>query len=571
MRSVLSTILLTAAVTLALGCDTKPGPDSITSHTGGSSGGTVTSCTTICHTPGGTIGPDPFTSGGSGTAGKHVAHVTTGGQSCDRCHYGYATNPNHFNGVINAAGIGPSPVIFDPLNSLPSSSGTFTYVAGPPAEGNCSNLRCHVDGAGTSTTMNWYGPDVPFILPNCSVCHSVPIGVRRQALGAAGDFFSNPTVTSHHVVQAADPNTGQCKVCHDQYQHMAGTVQLRQAAIGTRVTYSSATPSTLEPFCLGCHNISGATFTFAAGGSPLNPFNDTATLGTAPYIASRNVASSWNGSSIHRSRGLTCAGTGAPNTGCHGRPVSATSGTINMHGSTVKGLLNNAMNFQIPVDSQSTYTVTPTVISSWNYANYKLCFDCHESSPAVTKDVVLGYKKGGVYDLTKAPSPYSTTTTTMRSMFRERYIINPANYPIAWGGVDQPYNDTIFNDAYLALHNFHLIGFRANPLASDPTANMLQWKYRGNAAVVGRIQCTACHDVHGTPAPTIRSTHPELGLQKDFPLFLGFTPMPGESYTSLDPLISPAIMTSYPMNCAIDCHGVKGQSSYWHTPLPAGE
>ena len=569
MRTVLSTILLATVIMVTAGCESKPGPDSITPYVGGASIGTISGCTTICHTPGGTRGPDPFVSGGSGTAGKHVAHVTTGGQSCDRCHYGYVTNPNHMDGVINSAGTGPSPVIFDPLNSLPSSSGTFTYVAGPPAAGNCSNLRCHVDSSGTPTTMNWYGPEIPFILPNCSVCHSVPVGVRRQVLGAAGDFFSNVSVTSHHVA-GADPATGQCKVCHDQYQHMAGTVQLRQADTGTRVTYSAVTPSSLEPFCLGCHNISGATFTFAAGGSPLSPFNDGMTLGTAPYIASRNVASSWNGSSTHKSKNLTCAGTGAPNTGCHGRPVSASSGTINMHGSTVKGLLANSMNFQIPLVTDAVYSANP-LGSSWNYANYKLCFDCHESSPSVTKEVVLGYRRGGLYDLKKAPSPYSTATTTMQSLFRERYISNPANFPIAWGGVDQPYNDTIFGDPYLALHNFHLIGFRANPLAADPTANMLQWNYRGIASQVGRITCTACHDVHGTVAPTIRSTHAELGLQKDVPLFGTSAPFPGESYTSLDPFIDSVIMSSSPMNCAVDCHGIKGQSSYWHTPLPAGE
>jgi len=555
MRSVLSTILLTAAITLSPGCDTKPGPDSITSHTGGSSDGTVTSCTTVCHTPGGTIGPDPFTTGGSGTAGKHVAHVTTGGQSCDRCHYGYATNPNHFNGVINVAGIGPSPVIFDPLNSLPSTSGTFTYVAGPPAEGNCSNLRCHVDGAGTPTTMNWYGPDVLFILPNCSVCHSVPIGVRRQVLGAGGDFFSNASVTSHHVA-GADPATGQCRVCHDQYHHMAGTVQLRQAATGTRVTYDPVTPATLEPFCLGCHNISGATFTFAAGGSPLNPFNDGVTLGTTPYVASTTIASSWSGSSTHRSRGVTCAGTGAPATGCHGR-----GGSINAHGSTVKGLLTNAMNFQIPLVTQFAYSTDP-LGSSWNYANYKLCFDCHASYPLVTDRVVLGYRQTGVYDKTNSPTPYYTLG--MQSLFRDRYV-----------GPDplRPYSDTIGGDTYLALHNYHLIGFEANaiaPIPADRDKNMLQWKYRGDPARVGRITCTACHNVHGTAAPTIRGTHQELGLERDY-YFIAFgtASLPGESYTSLNPLISEATMTSYPMNCAISCHqstsGIQTQS-YWHTP-----
>ena len=545
-------VILAALAALMSACDGKPGPDSISSHRLA-----VLNDCMMCHAPGTGIAPDPLATGGSGTDGKHVAHVGSSGLSCVRCHYDYLGNPNHGNGVVDSAGNGASPVVFDPLNSPPSSSAAYSYLAGPPAAGNCSNVLCHVDTAGTPTTMNWYGPDIPFILPNCSVCHSIPIGVRRQVLGAAGDFFSNASVTSHHVA-GSDPATGQCKVCHDQYHHMAGTVQLREAATGTRVTYDPVTPGTLEPFCLGCHNISGATSTFAAGGSPLNPFNDGVTLGTIPYVASTTIASSWGGSSVHRSNGLTCAGTGAPNTGCHG-----SNGKINMHGSTVKGMLTNTMNFRIPLASSASYSADP-LGSSWSYANYRLCFDCHENYPAVTKDVVLGYRAGGVYDLKKAPTPYYTLG--MQSLFRDRYIQNPANFPGAWGGIDQPYNDALFNDPYLALHNFHLIGFRANPLAADPTANMLQWKYRGDPAQLGRITCTACHSVHGTAVPTIRSTYPELDLQRDYPFVFGYAPFPGESYTSIYPLISTTIMSSYPMNCAIDCHGINGQSSYWNTP-----
>ena len=558
MKTMLSSILLASAIMLFSGCDAKPGPDSITSYAGGGSSGTISGCTTVCHTPGGTAGPDPFTTNGSGTSGKHVAHGTSGGLSCDRCHFNYLTNLNHMDGLTNSKGMGPSPVLFDPLNSLPSSSALFAYLAGPPAEGNCSNVRCHVDSAGTPTTMNWYGSGVPFILPNCSVCHNTSIGVRRQVLGAGGDFASNASVTSHHVA-GVDPTSDQCKVCHDQFHHMAGSVQLRQASTGARVAYDPASPATLEPFCFGCHNTSGATVTYAAGGSPLNPFNDGVTLGTTPYIASTTVASSWNGSSTHRSRGLTCAGTGAPNTGCHG-----SNGAINMHGSPVKGILANTMNFQIPLVSAAVYSADP-LGTSWNYTNYQLCFDCHAGYPAVSKETILGYRLGGVYDLKKAPTPYYTLG--MQSLFRERYIANPANYPLAWGGIDQPYNDTKWGDAYLSLHNYHLLGFEANAFAADPTANMLQWNYRGDPARPGRITCTACHNVHGTAAPTIRGTHPELGLQRDYDFFgNGYQPFPGESYTSIDPLIDPTIMTSHPMSCAIDCHGVQGQTSYWHTP-----
>jgi hypothetical protein len=388
-------------------------------------------------------------------------------------------------------------------------------------------------------------------------CHGAAVGMRRQILGSGGDFASNPSVTSHHVAGASDPTSTQCLVCHDLSQHAQGTVRLKNADTGAAIIYSSSSVSSLELFCLSCHDTDGALLTTSTG-TGLNPFNDGVTLGTMPYVASTTVASSWNGSSTHRSMGVTCAGTGAPNTGCHGN-----NGAINMHGSTVRGMLTSTMNFQIPLASAASYSTDP-LGSSWSYANYKLCFDCHESYPAVTKNVVLGYRLGGVYDLKKAPTPYYSLG--MQSLFRERYISNPASYPLAWLGINQPYNDTLWSDPYLALHNYHLLGFQANALV-DPTVNMLQWQYRGVPAQIGRITCTACHNVHGTAVPTIRSTYAELGLQKDYDFFgNGYQPFLGESYTSLDPLISSTIMSSYPMNCAIDCHGFKGQSSYWHTP-----
>ena len=367
--------------------------------------------------------------------------------------------------------------------------------------------------------------------------------------GRPGDFATNLTVTSYHVI-GGDPTSVQCTVCHDQSLHMGGTVRLSHADTGTRIDYDPANPATLEPFCLSCHDTDGAL----ASGSPMSPFGDGQTLGVMPYLASTTVASSWNGSSTHRSRGVTCAGGGTPNTGCHGR-----NGTINAHGSVNKGILGNTMNFQIPLVSLGVYTPNP--LGSSDYANnYKLCFDCHANYPAVTKEVVLGYRSGGVYNIQKAPTPYYTLG--MQSLFRDRFISDPANYPPGWGGASQPYNDTMWGDAYLALHNYHLLGFEANALAPDPTENMLQWKYRGDPARIGRITCTACHNVHGTATATIRSTHAELGLQLDYFGVL----QPGEHYTSIDPLVSSSIMSSDPLNCAVDCHGLMGQSFYWHTP-----
>jgi hypothetical protein len=334
---------------------------------------------------------------------------------------------------------------------------------------------------------------------------------------------------------------------------MGGTVRLSHGDTGTRIDYDPADPATLEPFCLSCHDADGALFTTTTA-TGLNPFNDGVTLGTMPFAAGVTIAASWNGSSTHRSRGLTCAGGGTPNTGCHGR-----SGAVNAHGSLNKGLLSNTMNFEIPLVTASVYSADP--LGSSDYANnYNLCFDCHASYPAVAKEIVLGYRSGGVYNIQKAPSPYFTLG--MQSLFRDRFISNPADFPTGWGGISQPYNDTMWGDAYLALHNYHLLGFEANALGPDPTENMMQWKYRGDPARIGRITCTACHNVHGTAGATIRSTHAELGLQQDYFGVL----QPGESYTTIDPFVNSTLMSSFPLNCAVDCHGLMGQSFYWHTP-----
>ena len=384
--------------------------------------------------------------------------------------------------------------------------------------------------------------------PSCD-CHSAAIGARRQVLGNGGDFASNPTVTSHHVA-GADPTPDQCLVCHDLSLHGAGTVLLRHADTGVTIGYDPASPSTLEPFCLSCHDADGAVSTATSTLAPLSPFGDGATLGTMPYAAGTTISASWSGSSTHRSKGLTCAGTGQPDTGCHGT-VSTATGTsmINMHGSTVRGLLTNTMNFQIPLATQAVYSADP-LGSSYDYNNYRLCFDCHENYSTVSKEVVLGFLTGGVYDnfvdnLFVARSPFNVQ---QQSRFRDHY---DSLLPPGW------YNENMWGYPWLALHNYHLIGFESKSTIVPAGVNALQWKYRGDPNRIGRITCTACHNVHGTAVPTIGSTHEELQLT-------GFT-SGVDGYVTLGTLGTPS-MTAHPLNCAVDCHTPAGQTSYWHTP-----
>jgi hypothetical protein len=408
------------------------------------------------------------------------------------------------------------------------ASDTTHYLS--PATRNCAS--CHVHKIGFS--------------PSCG-CHAAPVGSRRQVLGPGGDFDK----PSHHVVNYANSadeliTMADCLVCHDMAAHMAGMVRLRNKDdAGQIITYQSGTPASLEPFCLSCHDTNGAT----TEPNPLTPFSDGNTLGVGMNVAGNRIAGYWNGSNtVHKNNGLTCAGSGASATGCHGD-----NGAINMHGSSSRGLLTRNMTNPIP----------PT--SSFAYDDYKLCFDCHENYPAVTKEVVLGYRSGGNYDLvtqadptTLPPTPYYTSG--IQSLFRDRYAAGSANYPSYWGGLNQTYNNDFWfpGGVHLPLHNFHLLG-NYYSLLTPSIPNWLSWNYRGDSAQQGRITCASCHNVHGGNA-SVRSAYDEL-------LLVRLTGTGPDLYTRLPaPPAKPDVMTGYPSNCTADCHGMNGKSTYWYSP-----
>ena len=267
-----------------------------------------------------------------------------------------------------------------------------------------------------------------------------------------------------------------------------------------------------------------------------------------PNVAGTRIKDYWNGANNrHKTTGaLTCAGTGAATTGCHGN-----SGKINMHGSVSKGLLTQ--NLTLPIPDASLYA----------YNDYKLCFDCHSLpvNAAVSPQVVLGYNRNGHYnqlDINLNPriplTPYTTATATIQSLFRERYIASSDKIPF--------YNDTIGIDSYpyLPLHNYHMLG----TFTFFSTTNVLSWKYRGDSAQAGRISCVTCHNVHGTNGLSARSTFDELGISP-IPLIGSgvdtYNTMTDSNYNN------PPVMESYPMNCNVNsCHGISPQTYYWNSP-----
>jgi len=485
-----------------------------------------------CHTSSYSSALDPFVTNGSGLSGKHEKHVQEIGLPCEKCHYQYWEKATHRNGKMDSGTPAGTPVFFDAANP----KGAWTKGSGPKT-GTCSGLACH-----NNAIMDWYGTTAWNTPASCATCHAVSVGTRRQVLGSGGDFSQE----SHHVINYANRGgelvkTADCLVCHDMTFHMSGTVKLKHKDnAGQVIAYNPLDPSSLEPFCLSCHDAGGAT----TDAVPMTPFSDGITLGKGMNVIGAKVAGFWNSANAtHRNKGLTCVGTGAPSTGCHG-----SGGAVNAHGSLSRGLL--AGNMTLPVPATAPFS----------YNNYKLCFDCHDSYPAVAKEVVLGYKQGGSYDIPEAPTPYYTAG--IQSLFRDRFVTKSSGYPSYWLGTSQLYNNNFIfypNAVSVPLHNFHLLGTYTQPLFSD-SPNWFTWKYRGDASYVGRITCTSCHNVHGT-ANALRNTYDELGLVR----MQGLGP---DLYTRISAtIVAPDTMTNYPTNCAVDCHGTNDKAgTYWHTP-----
>jgi len=518
-------VLVAMAFTVA-GCSSDTGSDAITKRQA-QGGSQTSSCTAKCHNGSSSIAPDPLVTNGTGTHGKHIAHVQNTGIPCEKCHANYINAATHMNGQIDT-GPAVNVVFFDSTNPPPAQ---FDKNAGPPVAGICSNLACH-----GPDTLDWYGTGAANF-QNCGSCHSSAIGTRRRVTGAQGDFGGNALIVSHHVTTTGDPAREQCLVCHDQSTHTAGTVRLRIADTNASIVHNPLIPATLEPFCLGCHDVDGAMATFITGGTPTAPFNDGSTLGVAPYPYAKRIAGSWAKSYGHGPNGghdagsrLTCLGTGQPGTGCHG-----SSGAINAHGSAHQVLA--ARNF--------TYAIG----STYNEADYDLCYTCHAAYPGFTKEDVLAVKFGGIldsdYGMLTGPSgtdgfnpPYYTDQygvpkglTTLFADHNESG--SPFNNPGFWGTPN------------MNLHWFHL-GMQVTSLRGTGTSS--------------RLICVNCHDVHGASNP-YGATYDEMGylhVAPDGTNLLGM--MNDDAYST-------SLLNSYPTYCAFNCHPIQDLTRAWFYPI----
>ena len=527
-KFILHIIFLISTAILAIGCSSSPGPDAISSHQAPAPI-PITSCTSLCHNATSTASPDPLVTNGSGTFGKHVAHVQVIGLSCDKCHLGYFNKPTHMNGHLDTGDPTVLLVYFDSTNP----TGRWINDTGP-STGSCTSLNCH----GTDT-LDWYGTEtVNFQF--CSSCHSYALGPRRIITGPNGDFGTNASIASHHVATSGDPTGTECQVCHDQSTHTSGTVRLKNADTGTSIAYDPSNVAGIEPFCLSCHDENGATSTFVSGGTPTSPFNDGSVLGEPPYPNATRIASSWAKSHGHGANGnhapgskLTCLGTGQPGTGCHG-----SNGSINAHGSASQVLATR--NFVYSLNTTTYYE-----------SDFALCFNCHASYPGFTKEDTLGVKFGGILDAgygwLSGPNgtngynpPYYTAGVTTHFADHNVPDLPPDFLPYS----GSPLNDYGVWVTDSNLHWFHL---------GAPTS------LRGTGTASG-ITCVNCHDVHGSNTP-YGAVYDELAYSNTLTLgnnLIG--QMVSTAYTG-------TLLDGYPTYCTFNCHSVQGPTKAWFSPI----
>jgi len=183
---------------LIFDCGLDEGPDSISSHKPNS--GLVSDCTTKCHSPESSMSPDPLTTNGRGTAGRHIAHVNDMGFDCAECHLNYTDNDTHMNGQLNTGNPAINIVNFDSTNP----TGQWINDTGLQT-GSCSSLDCH----GTNI-INWYGGGGTFT--NCTTtCHLSGSLLSPDPLTTNGQ-----AAAGKHITHVSDKGFD-CQRCHFDY------------------------------------------------------------------------------------------------------------------------------------------------------------------------------------------------------------------------------------------------------------------------------------------------------------------------------------------------------------------
>ncbi|MEI6576696.1 MAG: cytochrome c3 family protein [Bacteroidota bacterium] len=320
-----------------------------------------------------------------------TCHTTAGynttlnhkGMSCTTCHYAHNTGSNNIyliNDNITTPNSGTKATVFT-NNSTGSSYADATGIYNGVCE-VCHTTTDHYSNTsmGTTDARHMISPATKCTTchphntgfaaqTDCFSCHNIiadkpgvgPAGGVRQivdgsgnGLGTGGDFKR----TSHHV-SGSIPTVADCLKCHYMGDHKTGVVKLLDPDLGYQniITYDPLNKSSIESFCLKCHDANGAN-------GNTTPFSDNVTV---PVVD----ATAWAASSH---KGNANSGTCLV---CHD----------NGHGSNKSNLL-----------APATYTGTGTGTDLMNEEE-GFCINCHGAAGLATVKVHLAF------------SSYTNTTT----------------------------------------------------------------------------------------------------------------------------------------------------------------
>ena len=222
---------------------------------------------------------------------------------------GITCKGSYCHGATLSKGTNTAPT-WTKVNNTQDACGT---CHGLPPAGHPTNMKCsvcHKDVVDSKMKIINAAKHIDGKLSangGCTICHAKAQGSRRKIVGTGADF----STTSHHVkgtIKDAD-----CVVCHDVSGHQYGKVQLKDPDGSAKVySYSSSDPSSVEGFCLGCHDSDGAK-------GDKTPFSDNVTVPDVKGTGKNLWAGSAHDSikfSKNGNKPISCLGDGKT-TGCH--------------------------------------------------------------------------------------------------------------------------------------------------------------------------------------------------------------------------------------------------------------
>jgi predicted CXXCH cytochrome family protein len=475
----------------------------------------------------------------------HVT-MTHNGASCSTCHQTHNKNKANIyliKDIITTPNSGNKTVVFT------AESGAGSFAEGTaPYNGVCE--VCHTtttyhknNGTGTShnaavNCTNCHKHANAF-RSSCLDCHNTTQGTRRQivdntgnGLGTGGDFKR----TSHHVTGSV-PKESDCILCHDMSAHKAGTVRLKDD-LGTIYSYNPANKSSVEGFCLNCHDTNG----FGGDQTPLSDGVAVPVISSAMWSASAHKTTGTSANTClachdngHGSNKSTLigpydyAGSGTGTDlmneeegfclGCHGAGGAA---TVQVHLSFANNT-NSATAFRKhdPTVSYRKHVNDESTGSAFGGANRHVeCVDCHNphgakvyaatTAPMIYNELIGASGVSPTYAGAGAPTGFTfnkNTTYEYEVCFKchSSYTTLPSYLPAGWSGtadeadglkkITTAGTNTQIADSRDMAREYNPANASYHPvIAAGTNLNINATTFQTGYTFTSRIYCSSCHD-----------------------------------------------------------------------------